>query len=43
MEACKWMDHETEVCCNKQCPMYCDFCPVVEYPDVCKYDTREGA
>lgn len=40
--ACKWMNSETEVCVNDACPMYCDFCPVVDTPDVCRYEDRSG-
>lgn len=30
-----------EICCNADCPYCCDFCPVYEFPEVCKF-TEEG-
>ena len=38
MADCKWM-HD-EICCNDQCPMRCDFCPVANDPGVCRYEER---
>lgn len=38
---CKWLEGKT--CINKQCPMVCEECPVVDYAGVCRYDTRGGA
>lgn len=35
---CKWM-HD-EFCCNDACPMCCDYCPVTDYPGVCRYEER---
>lgn len=26
-----------EFCTNDECPYCCDFCPVTEYPEICKY------
>ena len=38
MADCKWM-HD-EICCNDQCPMCCDYCPVADYEGVCRYEER---
>lgn len=35
---CKW--ELDEICVNADCPMCCDYCPVVDYPDVCKWEER---
>ena len=37
---CKWMQEEIFV--NADCPMCCDFCPVVDVPGVCRFEEREG-
>lgn len=38
MSECKYcLD---EICVNDQCPMRADYCPVVDYPDVCRYEDR---
>ena len=35
---CKWLsDDFTEICTNADCPICCEFCPLVNYPVVCKY------
>lgn len=40
MADCKWcLD---EFCTNDQCPMCADYCPVVDYEGVCRYEEREG-
>lgn len=38
---CKWMDGETEICCNGDCPLCADFCTVAYVPGVCIYEDRE--
>ena len=38
---CKW--ELDEICVNADCPMCCDYCPVVDYPDVCKWEERVDA
>jgi hypothetical protein len=38
MAECKWL--QDEICCNDKCPVCCDFCPVVNYPGVCKFEER---
>lgn len=39
MSKCKYcLD---EICVNDKCPMCADFCPVVDYPEVCRYEERE--
>lgn len=35
---CYWL--QDEVCTNDKCPVCCDFCPVVNYPGVCRYEER---
>ena len=30
-----------EICCNDQCPMCADFCPVSQFPGVCRYEDRQ--
>lgn len=38
MSDCKWM--KDEVCVNADCPMCCDYCPVVDVPGVCRFEER---
>lgn len=39
MNECKYcLD---EICVNGQCPMCADYCPVVDYPGVCRHEERE--
>lgn len=40
---CSWMDSDTGVCVNTDCPMYCGCCPVPGDPGVCGYEDRSGA
>ena len=35
---CKWC--KDEVCVNADCPLCADFCPVVDAPDVCRFEDR---
>ena len=30
-------DEFSAVCVNAECPACCDFCPCVNYPEICKY------
>ena len=39
MPDCKYC--QDEICVNADCPMCCDFCPVVDYPGVCRFEERE--
>ncbi len=39
MADCKWM--WDEFCVNPDCPMRADYCPVVDYPGVCRFEKRE--
>ena len=39
MTDCKYC--QDEVCVNADCPMCCDFCPVVDFPGVCRFEERE--
>ena len=38
---CKYC--QDEICVNAECPMCCDFCPVVDVPGVCRFEEREEA
>lgn len=40
MAECRWM--QDEICVNADCPMCCDYCPVVEYEGVCRYEDRRA-
>lgn len=35
---CKWL--YGEVCVNSDCPLRAEFCPLTEFPGVCKYEER---
>lgn len=37
---CKW--RYEEVCTNASCPVRADFCPVVDYPGVCRFEESES-
>lgn len=37
---CKW--YYEEVCTNASCPVCADFCPVVDYPGVCRFEESES-
>lgn len=34
-------DDFTAVCVNADCPVCCDFCPCLNYPEICKYAEGE--
>ena len=36
---CKWM--QDEICVNADCPLCCDYCPVVDVAGVCRFEDRE--
>lgn len=36
---CKWL--KDEVCVNGDCPAVADFCPVANYPGVCRYEEED--
>jgi len=39
---CKYLsDDYDERCTNADCPYCTDWCPVTEYPDICKYFEEE--
>ena len=40
MDKCKW--EQDEVCVNADCPVCADFCPVCNYPEICKFAEAEG-
>lgn len=35
MKDCKYCIDE--ICCNADCSYCCDYCPVTEFPEICKY------
>lgn len=38
---CRWLsDDYDEVCVNVECPVCGEFCPVVDFPGVCRYEDR---
>ena len=37
-DTCKWL--MDEVCVNADCPYCADFCPVTEYPEICRFEER---
>ena len=39
MSKCKWLNNE--FCVNSYCPMRADYCPVPDYPGVCRFEERE--
>ena len=38
MSKCKWLNNE--FCVNSYCPMRADYCPVPDYPGVCRFEER---
>ena len=38
MPDCKYC--QDEICVNADCPMRADFCPVVDFPGVCRFEER---
>lgn len=42
MAVCKWLsDDFSEICVNGDCPVRADYCPVTNYPEICKYSEFE--
>ena len=42
-QKCKWLsDDDQEVCVNAGCLVCADFCPVTQYPEICKFAEFEG-
>ena len=40
---CKWLsDDFSQVCVNGNCPVCADFCPVTNFPEICKFAEFEG-
>ena len=39
MTDCKYCQGD-KVCVNADCPMCCDFCPVVDVPGMCRFEER---
>ena len=37
---CKW--EQDEFCVNADCPCCADWCPVMDYPEICKFAEMEG-
>jgi hypothetical protein len=43
MKTCKYLsDDDQEICCNGDCPVCADFCPVVNYPTICVHYEERG-
>lgn len=38
---CKYCDEFTGICCNGECPMRADVCPVPETEGLCRFEDRE--
>lgn len=38
LDDCKWM--QDEFCVNADCPACADYCPVANYPGVCRFEER---
>ena len=36
---CRWMA-DNEICCNSECPMCADYCPVMYTEGVCRFEDR---
>ena len=42
-QKCKWLsDDDQEICVNADCPVCADFCPVTNYPEICKFAEMGG-
>lgn len=39
--SCQWCRYE--FCTNADCPVRGDYCPVEDYPGVCRFESRDGA
>lgn len=38
MKRCKHLsDDDQEICCCGDCPVCADFCPLTDYPTVCRF------
>ena len=38
MKPCKYMsDDGQEICCNADCAAVADFCPLANYPTICRH------
>lgn len=35
---CKYC--QDEICVNADCPLRADYCPIIDTPDVCKWEDR---
>lgn len=42
MPNCKYCYGEDEVCVNPDCPMVTEWCHLMNWPDVCKFEDRSG-
>ena len=40
MSDCKYC--QDEICVNADCPMCCDYCPVLDVPGVCRFEERSA-
>ncbi len=43
MQTCRWMtDDGQEICFNGECAVCADFCPLANYPTICRhYEPKE--
>lgn len=40
IKPCRWCEGSDEVCVNADCPLCAGFCPLRDYPGVCRYEDR---
>lgn len=40
IKQCRWCEGSDEVCVNADCPLCAGFCPLTDYPGVCRYEDR---
>ena len=40
IKPCRWCEGSDEVCANADCPLCAGFCPLRDYPGVCRYEDR---
>ena len=40
VKPCRWCEGSDEVCVNADCPLCAGFCPLTDFPGVCRYEDR---
>ena len=40
IKPCRWCEGSDEVCVNADCPLCAGFCPLTDFPGVCRYEDR---